>query len=615
MGLMTKKGFSLVLFILILTTFSLVVTPGYESFASDQTMFLPPLFHTLDNSLFPNGDLEHARIITAERSLINGLLAFFVSRGADLLWLLFILSAVFRALLFVVLYYLILYFAQDRTRAAFILLFFITAFFIPGTGTVTTESLFTYRTVAVPLGFLYLVLYLYGWRLVALVPLLLAFSIHAISALPFFCFHYLHTAWGTWQKRKEPQVLIRGVLASIIPIAGVLFFLWWRHSGATDAFFLRIDARWKQLANPRNQPAFFAFWSINSYISLISWLTLAGMPLPYLKEFLRDTGKRIVMFTLLLVPLLMLLLAGAGEYSGFHGIIKLNLPRGLTLISFLVPILVSMFTLWHAEQNRSDILKNTFLLATLVWFLPKDGFVFLREGMLLFIPPLAILFYGQLLPRASRWTAHLSILAITAFALADGAAIYRSLFYGNVSSIIWLHLVLLAGWILSLLYANDYISSSSLTRYGLTAAVPFLIIASLISAKSFTIYPRFFTNAPYQEACAWVEKHTSKDSIFIVEPFVTSPPPEDFRLACFRPIFTTYREGGVVPYDEKRADAFIWKRKYDLIQALRKNLSLLAAAKQEYRLDYIFSETPLALPPRYPLLFSNSGYYIYDIRN
>lgn len=578
-------------------------------------MFLPPILHMLDNSLFPNGDLEHARIVTTERSLIGGLLAFFVSKGVDLLWLLFILSAVFRTLLFLVLYHLILYFTQDRTRTAFILLFFLTAFFVPGTGVATTESIFTYRTVALSFGFLYLILYLYGWRLAALAPLLFTFSIHAITALPFFCFHYLHTAWETWQKRKEPQVLIRGVLVSIIPITGVLLFLWWRHSGATDAFFLRMDTDWKQLANPRNQAAFFAFWSISSYISLVSWLTLAGIPLIYLKEFLRDAGKRTFMLILLLAPLLMLALAAAGEYSGFHGIIKLNLPRGLFLISFLVPILVSIFTLWHAEQNRRDILKNTFLLAILVWFLPKDGFVFLREGMLLFIPPLAILFYGQLLPRASRWTAHLSILAIAAFALVDGAAIYRSLFYGHISSILWIHLVLLTGWVLSLLYAKDYISSASLARFGVAASVPFLVIASLVSAKSFSIYPKFFTNTPYQEACAWVEQHTTKDSIFIVEPFVTNPRPEEFRLACFRPIFTTYEEGGVVPYDEKREDAFIWKRKYDLIQALRKNLSLLSQAKQEYRLDYIFSETPLVLPPRYPLAFSNSGYYIYDIRN
>lgn len=615
MELVTGKGLSLLLFILILTIFSLVVTPGYESFTSDQTMFLPPMLRSLDPSLFPNGDLAHAQLITSDRSLISDLLAFFVSRGANLLWLLFILSAVFRALLFIVVYYLILYFTQDRARAALILLFFLTAFFIPGTGTVTTESLFTYRTVAVPFGFLYLVLYLYGWRLAALAPLLFAFSIHAVTALPFFCFHYLHTTREIWQKRKETRVSVRDILVIITPIIGVLLFLWWRDSGVTNSFFLRMDADWKQLANPRNQQAFFVFWSLNSYISLISWLLLGSIPLLYVKEFLRSTEKRVAMFILLGVPILMLGLAAAGEYSGFHGIIKLNLPRSLLLISFVVPILVGMFTLWHTEQHRRDILKNTFLLAMLVWFLPKDGFVFLREGMLLFIPSLAILFYGQLLLPTSTWRSHISILAVAAFALADGAVIYRSLFYGDVSSIIWLHLVLSAGWALSTLYAKGHLSSSSLAWYGLTTSVPFLIITSLLSVQSFTIYPKFFTNAPYTEACAWVEEHTTKDSVFIVEPFVTNPPPEDFRLACFRPIFTTYREGGVVPYDEKRAAAFTWKRKYDLVYAIQKNPALIEQAKRQYRLDYIFSETPLALPHQYPLAFSNDGYYIYDIHN
>lgn len=613
-SILEKKWFPW-FFILVLTLFSLLVAPGYESFVSDQTMFLPPMLHQLDPSIFSSKDLSHARMLSSDRSLINDLIAFFVSRGVPLLWTLFLLSVIFRALFFATLYSVIVYFTENRIRAEFVLLFFLTPFFIPGTGHTTIESLFTYRTVALSLSFLYLALYLRGWRLLSLIPLIFAFTIHAITALPFFCFHYLHTTWRFWQNRREPEVPAYTIWACVIPIVGILFFLWWKQSGATDSFFLRIDTDWKQLANPRNAPAFFMFWSTRSYLSLMSWMVLTNIPLLYLKEFLHDTQKRISVWMLLCVPLLMLILAAFGEYTAIHGLIKLHLQRSILLISFLAPILVGMFTLWHAEEHRDDMLKNTFLFATIAWFLYKDSFIFLREPMLMFIPPLAILFYGPFLYAIRRRTYTLPALAVATFALTDGIVTYRSFFYGDVLSVIFFHLTLLGGWIVALLYAKNLVSSRTLLCYSIAIALPILLFMPIFYAKSFTIYPKFSYNAPYMQACAWIGTHTAKDSVFVVEPFVKMPLPEEFRLACLRSIFTTYKEGGVVPYDEHREVAFAWKRKYELLYALAKDPGLIEQAKKTYQMDYIISQTPLALPAHYPLVFSNDAYYIYDIRN
>src|SRR3989338_3119667 len=81
------------LFIVAITIFSLIVTPGYQVFVADQPVFLPSLFNKLDQSLFQN-DLVWYKIQFAESTLFIDFLAFFIKLGVDIFWLLFILSAI-----------------------------------------------------------------------------------------------------------------------------------------------------------------------------------------------------------------------------------------------------------------------------------------------------------------------------------------------------------------------------------------------------------------------------------------------------------------------------------------------------------------------------------------
>src|SRR3989338_9091093 len=85
------------LFIVSITIFSLIVTPGYQAFVADQPVFLPSLFNKLDPSLFQN-DLVWYKIQFGKATLFIDFLAFFIRLGVDIFWLLFILSAISRAL-------------------------------------------------------------------------------------------------------------------------------------------------------------------------------------------------------------------------------------------------------------------------------------------------------------------------------------------------------------------------------------------------------------------------------------------------------------------------------------------------------------------------------------
>src|SRR3989344_4632079 len=171
-------------FIVAAVFFSFLVSPGYQSFVSDQTIFIPLVYRALDPALFPN-DLSWFEVMHTKRTLMTDFILLFVRGGIDIFWTLFSLAFLFRIILFASLYFVIRFFTESQR----------TAFFIPGTGHTTVESTFNYRTLAVATSFLFLALYLYGKRRLALVPLLFGFTIHPITTMPFFMFYYIHTAW------------------------------------------------------------------------------------------------------------------------------------------------------------------------------------------------------------------------------------------------------------------------------------------------------------------------------------------------------------------------------------------------------------------------------------
>ena len=450
----------------------------------------------------------------------------------------FLWSVVLRAVFFTALYFIMLYFTEQRLHAAFLLLFFLVPFFITGSGHETLEKSLTYRTFSISFCLTYLALYLFRWRFLSLIPLLAAFTVHAITAIPFFLAHTLLTLGELWYKREKEQNKLKIILVGSIPFIGAISFLLFQHIDATGSFFLKIDEAWKQLANPRNTPAFFAFWDMHTYLSLAGWVAFASVPLFSLRQFVPHAQRRQVLLVLIIfAPLLLLGSALVGEYTLFYGIVKLNLQRGFLLVTFFAPILFGMYALWHAENNRDAVLSNFFLFAVMIALLAKQHFVFLREQFLLFVPSLVLLS----LPWFSGMRSHGAIALLMFFA---GAVTQRAIVYHDGIPLLWFYITCAGGIATTYFYATRRLTTSSLVNGGLGASCIILLAVCIFSAYSFTIQPKYFSNRAYLDACAWIQSHTSKDSIFIVEPFVSQPPPETFRLACLRSLFTSYKEGG-----------------------------------------------------------------------
>lgn len=597
-----------VLFILLLSAFSLIVTPGYESFTSDQALFLPPLYHLLDQTLFPD-DVRWWNEMFTNQTFLTDFLAFFVQHGMNIFWTLFTLTALSRVLFFTALYFIVRGLAGSRGIALITLLFFLTPFWVPGTGHTTIENAFSYRAITLPLGLTATAFILRNRYLLASAPLVLGFMIHPITALPFLLFYYGMIGKEMWLQKLDLLRLKNEIAAFLITTTALGLFTLLYSSGAAENFFIVIDDQWKALAHPRNSPAFFAFWDKNSYLSLAAWILLGVTFYQKAKQQLTPLARFVYVLTMS-IPLFFLGVAAVGEYTAWHGLLKLNFQRGIFFFNIFIPIFIAAYTFRDDIQNRTSLEERWLLFSIIAWFFWKENFVFLREQMLLFIPSLLILFAGKHSPPLANRERLRAILAVGALFLLSGAAANRAIFYADYLSFGIFILIMIVGF-LAAMYFQVPSRKEYCLQYGIGAAILLLTAGMSARAPSFTIYPHFHYNAAYQEACRWVENHTTRDSVFIVEPFI-SDPPEEFRLACFRSIFTTFKDGGIIPYNPSRQDAFDWKRRYDLIYAIRGNWNTIETIKQSYRVDYIFSEEEL--PIHFPLAFSNNKYHIYDIR-
>ena len=598
------------IFICLLTIFSFILTPGYESFTSDQTLFLPPLYHTLDSSLFPN-DLEAFKVMHADRTLLIPFLAFLITKGSDLIWLLFILTIASRIIFFTALYFIAYHISQKHIIALVTTLFFVTPFWIPGTGHTTMDAGFSYHSIALPLALSAVALLLREKYLYSLALSVIGFIIHPITTVPFLLFQYAYIIKDIWQKKRDRFPIwidITSLVTAAIALA--VFVLFFAH--AAGNFFLTIDEQWKLLARTRNSPAFFAFWDKSSFLSLGLWVLFGSTLYTMAKQFL-EQRLRFLFFLSLAVPLFLLGAALVGEYTSWYGLLKINLQRGIILFTLWIPLLLALYVFHYDSTRTHSLYRNGLLFAIMGWFFWKESFVFLREQMLIFIPPLLVLCWGTRMPFLATRERLRTAISLCLFFLLIGLSAARSFLYADYNSLIIFIFITITSFLVAYLFQRYPTYKERFLQHGLVIACLILVSAIMVHASSFTIYPPFSYNTEYQEACGWIMHNTSTDSIFIVEPFI-SKEPDEFRLACFRPIFTTFKEGGIVPYDENRQHAFEWKHKYDLAYALQNNLLLIENIKKEYRVDYIFSENPLSLPAYYPLVYSNKTYYVYDIR-
>ncbi len=583
--------------------------PGYEGLDPNHDVSLAPLFHRLDPTLFPHAD--HLERVYGDNSFFLDLLQVLLQTGINLFVLMFILMLLARLAFLIAFYFIALYFTNNRFFSAFALFFAVQGSF---------GHFLSYATLAYSSGFMFLALFLYGKRIWSIIPLCFSFMMAPVTAISFFLFLgfvlMLDIKDLFFQKRYSSmlQPFIIGLL--LLSFFIVFFSL----KGGDDQFFARYDAVALKIEQQSSENIFLTRWSYAAYISTIAWVLLGTLSIGYFQEAFQDKERRKMMLIFLAVPLVSLVVSFVGgDLLLVRGIATLQLFRSMVFLRVLFPIFLCYGTFWFIQHHFKRKLEVLLWVAVNLWLILRIGFVFLPEGMILFLPPLLILLLGNKMPALFRHKDFIPYAAVVLLFVEIVVVAQRLVYWHRIASLAFF--LFLCGLALLIAMLIGRIGRSYIERFTEKRAT---FVASSIGVFVFilafmpvyaepkipSIYPSIWSDRPWMELCDWVIQNTDRADVFITEPFVRSAHVPLFRLTCMRDPFliTAETTGLYVPNT-----AAEWQRRVISQKLLAADPQYILQLKSEYAVHYILADRAVSFPASISLVFSNEHYYLYKI--
>lgn len=598
----SAKGVVPLLAVAALTVFSLVVFQGYRAFLSDQELYIPSIYRSLEPALFQSDLLLSFRqtAYTLFDELVTGTMG---ALDTDIFDALFILTLVFRFIYFYSLYAIALYFTKDRTFSVLSVLLFVGGCWVYGAAVSTLEIYLTPRVTSLALNLLFLALFFRGRRLLSTIPLGAALLLHPLTSVPFIIFFYLEL----FPSFRRKGALLHSLLPGAVPVLFFFLFLSLADGHAGTGLLAVIDPAWEAIIRGRAPQIFISSWDHVSYALLAASACLFAISRLELRTIFEDPARKRHLLLLFFIPLFLFLLSFASvDILKLHFFAQLQASRSLVLWVIFIPLLFSYFAYTRMRENPRDLAYNFALAGLILSFIfsyPSAIIPFSFSGryapLLLFLPMFLFLWCRHRLGRAIPAGPRGSVIAVLIY-IASAAAILAAGSPPRLETVVNLTLLatLLVVW-------------NGVRRFHYGSFFPFLLAVGLliaIFAPSFSIYPWYYGDRPLLQACRWIEENTVEEDVFIGEPFSGRSGP--LRLTCRRNLFTAHKDGAQVTFS--REYAFEWKRRMELARGAREEMNLIEVISREYGAGYLLSGSRLDVP--YPLAFDNSTYFIYKLR-
>ena len=605
LALIFALGFLAPLFISVLIT-------GYEVFSVNQNVFLPPLFHRIDPSLFQHDEFDY-ELLFGGHSFFLDLLEQLIRTGINIFWLLFLLTLLTRIIFFISIYFITDYFVNNKLFSLFILFFFVRGF---GGG------FLTYEMLAIASGLCFLAILLRGSCTIALLLLFFSFMMHPITGAALFILYGFFLLRDILSLLKKPHRHQALVLATRLFLILGFFLFFFSFKGGGESILARYSSTSLAIALRSYQDnVFLLTWFPGALLSLIAWFCWGFLLALYSKYFFGDRIKREPVFLILFSSLsLIVITVVGGDLLLLQNIALLQLPRGLFLLKMVVVILTGYLTIWSLRRYPDHWPENFFLVGMSVWALFRKSFTFFPEPMFLYVPSLALLLFSHHFAFTGKRKYAVRIAALTIFALILLAAGIYSIKLHVVPAFTFF----VGTTVFSLLIAimNKFRSAtlentlSLFPKIFFVSTVTALVLVYIILAPryfpfgKFSIYPLIWQDRPFMDLCSWIDKRTDRSDVFVIEPFVKQGTRLFFRLGCFRePFFIEEEASGQYNPDM----LYEWQKRSILQKNLKDNPSYIDKIQQEYRVDYMISSIPLTFAKKHELVFSNGEYFVYKL--
>ena len=575
-------------FILIFTFFTLVVYPGYSVFGGDHNIYIPQLYKSINPELYPNDTLfEFSQTSLTHFGDLTIILINIT--GLDIFYIFIILAFVTRLVYFYAVYKISYYLTNDRKFSLLSSSLLIGGLAIYGTITTTFDIIVQPRPIALSLCLLFVVLFWENKRLVSIIPLSLSIFMHPMIALPFLVFFYLSLFIEILAKRR---LSINLIVSGLIPfLSGILFLA--RIKGNADlSLFGVISKEWEAIIRFRN-PSFILDWSYTSFVYLIISLILFTIAYYGLNRIFTNKEKKNTLLILILTSLGLFVLSFITvDLAKLQLFQQFQLSRGLIIPKILITILFAYYTYIQVRENQKNLLQNMAFIGIIVSILIKEIM------LIIFLPALILIEIKRYKLKNINFPKNKLFIWFTLL-IPPIALLIFLLTTGMKDRINYLIAIIAFTTIISII----------VYKFGLRINLKYislvLLIITILFISQFTIYPKYYKDKEFIEACNWIKTNTSKSDMFLVQPF--SNMSGQIRIECLRPVFTSGKEGGQAAFNEEYAKE--WKKRFDKILELEKNKYLIYKLSEEYNLSYIFSDSNKDL--NYSLQFNNTKYFIY----
>ncbi len=571
---------------------------GYEVYEGDQLIYFFDIIKGLNPTLFSRDILFG----TGGFTFFDNIVLFGVQRlGLDMFVILFFLSFAMRFVYFYSVHRIFRFFTGNTFFSIFAPILLISGFVIYGTGMRTISSMLLPKYIALAFGLLGLAFIFEKKRLLAAFVIGLGFLFHPTTPFLFLAIFYC-----SYFIDRKNLFSLRSLVESIIPL---LFFFWVYYfvpAGEGSSVFTIFDHAWRAVVMKRDSYYFVSTWYFpnTAPIYFAASIYLFFLIRKELSEIMGDTRKRIFLFVCIFIPLTLTVISIIfADLIGSVVATQLSLGRSLLLWKILFNGLFAYYAIRHIALHPRDTFYNFLLISLVLSFIIGEKLIFI------FLP--AQIFMWCIRTYGEKWVARFKNLltgTVSGFAVFLASAPVAGYFWLRNSSEGFFESLLLV-----IFLAVTITACVALWRtrnvLKVSAIVGMLFIFSIFLYLRFTplhIEPPVLSYEPFREACTWVMDNTSKEALFITEPFTSQG--GLLRLLCHRSIFATRKDGGQVVFN--RDFALEWdKRYYGAVKSMKQDPSLVLGIARDYKVEYVFSDSLLTLPKK---VFDNGVYYVYQ---
>lgn len=584
------------LWIFLATVFSLVVLPGYDVFVSDHAIYLPVIFQALDPGLFKNDILLSFNqstftifdeVVVVVTKLFNG----------SIIFALFFLTFFPRGIFIYAVFRLVFYFSRKQWLSWLAVFLTLPGFIVYGTVSSTFDVFLTPRLIAVALGLLCLVGLLEKKYWLAVISLVISIAFHPLTAFVFAIIFYFSLFLDC------NLTLYYKKLFSLLPIFFVLILIFIIYFFGPGILII-MDKVWLEIIKDRNPSVFILVWPLQ-YSS--AWIYLFASALIFLvakvelKKTLIDQRKKIFFHLFFLVPMFLFYLSFLFvDLLNLSFFTQFQLARALLIWKIFTPIFMLLVVDKLLQNKKNNIFFIFSLLGILTAFVFKESLVFI------FFPSFFIFWLNYRYPNIKPFSFRvLRTILMVLFVLLIGVLLWWWKKHAYLDNIFNLLVTLLIAGFLTCFYFFNYLVLI-FKKFFLVV----VIVIFIFKIWPFSIYPACQRNFADVELQEWIKTNTTKDSLFLTEPFTSQDESSILRLCALRSVFFSRKDGAQVVYN--RAYALEWQKRRELVKDLINYPERLKEISKQYKIDYVLSGKGVILD--IPFVFSNEKYFIYSMR-